>query len=101
MAKKYKLKPEDKVLLFLFCGEVRTKEEIEKALGDQLSMYRISTYIWQLKVDANAIIRSIRDGKKVIAYQLVNPEQIGIYLKIRGIPVPSKKFTVEKELDYA
>lgn len=80
-----KLKPFQKLLLVLKSGEPVTIEAIESMLGNEIYMYRISTYIWHCKTNANAIVRSIKDGRKVTAYQLVNVDEVKKYLDRTGV----------------
>jgi hypothetical protein len=83
--KPVKMAPFEKILNLMVTGEPMTKEEIGATLGDEIQIYRISTYMWHIKMNANGIVRVIKDGRKVLAYQLVNPADIVKYLKDKGI----------------
>ena len=48
-------------------------------------MYRISTYMWHIKTNANGIIKVVKDGRKVSGYQLVNVAEVKEYMKRAGV----------------
>lgn len=87
----------EKVLTVLLSGNPVTKEELTATLGSEIQMYRLSTYIWDIKTHANGIVRVIKDGRKVSAYQLVNVDEMKAYMKRTGAtakvaaPAPAKK----------
>lgn len=83
MAKK--LKPFEKLLTLMVSGEPVTRDEIETKLGSEIYTYRLSTYIWHIKTIANGVVRPIKDGRKVTAYQLVNVDEVKKYLDTIGI----------------
>lgn len=94
--KNVKLKPFEKLLVAaLITGKPVTKEEIDALLGNEIYMYRISTYIWHIKTIANGVVKVIKDGRKVSGYQLVNVDEVRGYLKRVGVLdagyVPSAK----------
>lgn len=74
----------EKVLTVLLSGNPVTKEELTATLGSEVQMYRLSTYIWDIKTHANGIVRVIKDGRKVSAYQLVNVDEMKAYMKRTG-----------------
>lgn len=94
-----KARPFENLMVVLLHGNPVTKEEIAELLGwnkargsDEKGpkIYNVSSYIWDIKnipqVDGRSIvIRSIRDGKKVTAYQLVNVADAEKYLLERGL----------------
>lgn len=82
--KTVKLKPYQKVLTLMISGNPVTREEIQSLLGDEIYMYRISTYMWHIKTIANGIIRINKSGRKVISYQLVNVDEIKEYMRRTG-----------------
>jgi len=45
----------------------------------------LSTYVWHIKTRVNGIVKSIKDGKKIKAYQLINVDDIKSYLNRMGI----------------
>lgn len=84
--KTVKLKPFEKLLVAcLISGKPVTKQEIESLLGNEIYMYRISTYIWHIKTIANGIVKVVKDGRKVSGYQLVNVDEVKQYLKRVGV----------------
>lgn len=95
MTKSVKLKPFEKLLTLMVSGEPVTKDEIETKLGSEIYTYRLSTYIWHIKTIANGVIRPVKDGRKVVAYQLVNVAEVKDYLDRTGISatnwVPGQK----------
>ena len=84
-AKKVKLKPFQKLLTVMISGKPVTKEEIDTLLGHEIYMYRISTYMWHIKVNANGVIKVIKEGRKAVAYQIMNPDEIKKYMNTTGI----------------
>ena len=38
-----------------------------------------------MKTNANAVVKAIKDGRKVVAYQLMNVDEVTKYLAKRGI----------------
>ncbi len=90
----------EKVLTVLLSGNPVTKEELDATLGSEIQMYRLSTYIWDIKTHANGIVRVIKDGRKVSAYQLVNVDEMKAYMKRTGatakVAAPAKPAKVAK-----
>ncbi len=103
MSKKVELKPFEKLLIAcMMTGNPVTKEEIDSVLGKEIYMYRISTYIWNIKYYANGVIKVIKDGRKVVSYQLVNVDEVRGYLKrvgALGVKYTPKKNDVVKSID--
>ena len=84
--KSIKLKPFEKILVAtMISGKPVTKEEIDALLGHEIFMYRISTYMWHIKTVANGVVRVIKDGRKVTAYQIVNVPDVKKYMDRVGI----------------
>ena len=83
--KSSKLKPFQKLLTIMVSGKEVKISEIETLLGKEIQMYRLSTYMWHVKTVANCIVKSIKDGRKVIAYQLCNVDEIKAYMNRVGI----------------
>ena len=94
--KSTKLKPFQKLLTVMASGQPVTIAEIEATLGKEIYMYRISTYMWHVKSFAGGVVKSIKDGRRVTAYQLMNVDEVKKYMKTEGILqfVPS---TVDKK----
>ena len=87
--KSSKLKPFEKLLTIMVSGKPVTIEEIDKTLGQEIHMYRLSTYIWHIKTFANGVVKAVKDGRKIVSYQIVNVDQVKEYMKIAGVD-PSK-----------
>ena len=103
-----KMKPWQKVLTLMLTGKPVSVSEIDTLLGKEIYMYRLSTYMWHIKTNANGVIKAIKDGRKVTAYQIVNVDQVKDYMKRAGITganfVPgqiTKKPSISKLADLA
>jgi len=83
--KTMKLKPFQKLLTLMISGKPVTIEEIDTLLGKEIYMYRLSTYIWHIKTVANGVVKAIKTGRKVTAYQLVNVDQVKDYMTRVGV----------------
>ena len=83
--KSTKLKPFQKLLTIMVSGKPVTIDEIDTLLGKEIYMYRLSTYMWHIKVNANGVVRPIKDGRKVTAYQIVNVAEEKEYMSRVGI----------------
>ena len=98
--KSNKLAPFEKLMTIMVTGKPITKEEIEATLGNEIHMYRLSTYMWHIKVNANGVIKVIKEGRKAVAYQIMNPDEIKKYMNTTGINksgfVPGKATKVTK-----
>jgi hypothetical protein len=96
--KKVKLKPFQKLLTVMISGNVVTREEIDTLLGKEIQMYRISTYMWHIKTNpsANGAIKVVKDGRKVVGYQLINIAEMKEYMKRVGILNTSTQNPVQK-----
>lgn len=80
-----KVAPYQKLMLVMASGKAVTVDEIESTLGNEIHMYRLSTYIWLMKTNANAIVKVIKNGRKISAYQIVNIDEVKQYLKRNGV----------------
>jgi GTP-sensing pleiotropic transcriptional regulator CodY len=85
-AKKIKLKPFQKLLTIMISGKQVTKDEIQSLLGKEIMMYRISTYMWHIKTIANGVVKTIKDGRKVVGYQICNVDEVKQYMKRNDVP---------------
>lgn len=83
--KSNKLAPFQKLLTIMISGKPVSLEEMDTLLGKEIYMYRISTYMWHIKTNANGVVRSIKDGRRVTGYQLVNVKEVEGYMKRAGI----------------
>lgn len=77
----------EKLLLVMLDGHEVPMDEIQTLLGSELVVARISTYFWELK-KIGADIRRNRVGRKIVSYQLLNPEQMTTYARERGLIAP-------------
>ena len=97
--KQKKLKPFEKLLTVMVSGEAVSKETIETLLGKEIFMYRISTYMWHIKTFANGVIKTHKDGRKAVAYQIMNVAEVKKYMKQNDVPFnQSTKVESIKEL---
>jgi hypothetical protein len=94
--KKVKLKPFQKLLTVMISGKVVSKEEIENLLGDQIQMYRLSTYMWHIKTIANGAVKVVKDGRKAVGYQIVNLAEVKEYMRIAGVVTSKTEISVTK-----
>ena len=83
--KAIKLKPFQKLLTVMISGKPTTVDEIDALLGKEIQMYRLSTYIWHIKTNADGVVKAIKDGRKVTAYQIVNVSDVKKYMDRVGI----------------
>jgi hypothetical protein len=83
--KSSKLKPFEKLMTIMSSGKPVTVEEIDATLGKEIYMYRLSTYMWHIKVHANGVVKAIKDGRKVTAYQIINVDEVKKFLDRTGI----------------
>jgi hypothetical protein len=89
--KSNKLAPFQKLLTVMISGKPVTLEEMDSLLGKEIYMYRISTYMWHIKTFAGGVVKTIKDGRKVTAYQIMNVKEVKEYMKTAG--VDAKSFT--------
>jgi hypothetical protein len=80
-----KLAPFQKLLTVMVTGKPVTIEEIDATLGKEIHMYRLSTYMWHIKTNANGVVKVIKEGRKAVAYQIMNPDEIKKYLSMTGV----------------
>jgi hypothetical protein len=72
----------ERLLMVLTNGGVITKKQIEDTMQYK-AMYRIPTELWKLK-NLGAVIRSHKDGRTVIGYELLNVDEMKALLKAEG-----------------
>ena len=97
--KQKKLKPFEKLLTVMISGEAVSKETMEALLGKEIFMYRISTYMWHIKTFANGVVKTHKDGRKAVAYQIMNVAEVKKYMKQNDVPFnQSTKVESIKEL---
>lgn len=67
----------NKIAVVLSSGQPVTVQEIQNIFaGTSIEpvLYRLSTYIWNIKKDGG-IVKAIKEGRVVKAYQLVNADE--------------------------
>lgn len=71
-----KIRPHNKVAQVLLSGKVVAVDDIKASFAADAKMsalmYRLSTFIYDIRKFDNGVIKVIKDGRKVSAYQLVN-----------------------------
>jgi len=71
-----KIRPHNKVAQVLLSGKVVSVDDIKASFAADAKMtslmYRLSTFIYDIRKFDNGVIKVIKDGRKVTAYQLVN-----------------------------
>jgi hypothetical protein len=85
MSKAIKLAPFQKLLTVMISGNPVMLTEMDTLLGKEIYMYRISTYMWHIKTNANGVVKTIKDGRKVIGYQIMNVKEVKEYMNRAGI----------------
>ena len=55
-----------------------TKEELVEKLGTDVAMYRISTYIWEVKNKAGVPVETVKDGRTVVAFKIAAPVAVPV-----------------------
>jgi len=73
-------------------GDAVKKDVFENLLGDALK-YKLSAHILEIKIRSEAVIRVVKDGRKVVSYQLMNPTSDCVvkYWRDRGIVLDTVK----------
>jgi hypothetical protein len=82
-----KISQAEKILIVLLDGHEAPIGEIETLLGGQIVFARLSAYLWDLKM-VQADIKRNKVGRKVVSVQLMNPETMMVYARIRGLVAP-------------
>jgi hypothetical protein len=74
-----------RVLIAIQNGDVYTKDDLSVLLANKkIHMYRMANYMLDIKLFANGIIKSHKDGRKVVGYQIMNPGTVQKYLTDNG-----------------
>lgn len=82
-----KLKPFEKLLTIMISGKPVMKDEMNALLGKEIFMYRVSTYMWHIKTIANGVVKPVKDGRKVVGYQICNVDEVKDYMKRNDVPM--------------
>ena len=75
----------ERLLQVLANGGLITKRQIELTMKYQ-AMYRIPTELWKLK-KMGAIVKSHKEGRTVIGYELLNAAEMRKFLTDRGFDI--------------
>jgi hypothetical protein len=71
-----KIRPHNKIAQILLSGKVVNVEDIKASFAADAKMsklmYRLSTFIYDIRKYDNGVVKVVKDGRKVTAYQLVN-----------------------------
>jgi len=91
-AKAVRLKAWEPIFQLLMTGNAVKKDVFENLLGNALK-YKLSAHILEIKIRSEAVIRVVKDGRKVVSYQLMNPTSDGVvkYWRDRGIVLDTVK----------
>lgn len=73
----------EKVLSLLLSGKVTPFSQITKQLKNEIAVYRLSVYLWELKKLGANIVRH-KEGRKIVALQLKNQKQMQHYMEKRN-----------------
>ena len=87
--RKGKVNRHEKITQVLLSGKPVTPEEISavfKGTDQEAVLYRLSTNIYNIRKDGG-IVKVIKDGRKVQAYQLVNFDEFDINGRYAGAQV--------------
>ena len=83
-------KPWERLLQVMVNGEPIQKDQVQNAINYEF-MYRMSSLILEIKLHGGTI-KVVKDGRKVVSYQLANPTEMMKYLSDRGFsPIQSVK----------
>jgi len=74
------LAPYVKLLALLQDGNVYSKDDIEAKLGKDIHVYRLSTYVWEIKSKTPGVVKVLKTGKAVSGYQITNPDAVKTFL---------------------
>jgi hypothetical protein len=75
------------------------KKAREKELPVDTRMYRMSSYIWDIKHYANGTIKVTKEGRKVSSYQLMNVDEVQSYMIKRGLAAQKQAPAVQNLQD--
>lgn len=80
------------VVLLAAKGNEVTKAELEETLGSTVELYRISTYIWNIKKKLGGDVKVVKTGKQVTGYILKNFEKFKNFnvAPVAPVAVPNK-----------
>ena len=73
-----------KALVVLSRGGIFTAEELCKEMQYE-SVYRVSAVVLDTKIFAGAVVKPVRQGRKVVGYELVNVDEMRKFISDNGI----------------
>src|SRR6478609_4658775 len=86
----------EKLLTILLRGNEVTIEEVNKTLDSQVQMYRLSTYLYDLKL-VGAKIEKKKEGRKLNTLRLINVDEMREYFSKRQEEFTTRKVRTPKE----
>jgi len=92
--RKGKINRHEKITQVLLSGKPVTPDEINAVFAgtdQEKVLYRLSTNIYNIRRDGG-IVKVIKDGRKVVAYQLVNVDQFDKNGRFIQQPKQAKQF---------
>lgn len=93
-------KPWERLLQVMVNGDPIRKEDVSEAINYDF-MYRLSSLVLEIKLHGGTI-KVVKDGRKVVSYQLTNSTEMMKYLASRGFSpaqVTASKSKVKKLKD--
>jgi hypothetical protein len=72
-----------RALTILARGGVFSSEQLCKEMNYE-SLYRVSSVVLDTKIYAGAVIKTVRNGRKVTGYELVNVNEMKELIKNKG-----------------
>lgn len=63
--------------------------ELEELLAGKVCLSRMSVYMWEIK-SRGIVVKPIRDGRKVVSYQILNIQTANEYLASRGFNIATE-----------
>jgi predicted transcriptional regulator len=70
------LKQHEKILTLMLNGKPLAVKDIKTLLGKEIEMYRLSAYILGIKYDYKGVIKTAKNGRNVLSYQLMNADEV-------------------------
>jgi hypothetical protein len=104
--KKSSLLQWEKVLKVMLTGKTVSRESLEKMKEmKDVPMYRLSSFIYHVKL-AGGVVKVVKNGRKIEAYELVNIKAMEKYLanrekafKSAAAPVAAKKVSKKESVE--
>lgn len=97
--KKGSLKQHDKILALMLNGQPLEVKQIQTLLGKEIEMYRISAYMLNIKYDYKGVIKTQKNGRNVLSYQLVNADEVKIEFEKKYSKLANQSVTKLEDLN--